>query len=91
MEYLIGIIVALVGGIFYYANKSDKALADKCIAETKGRDRELAERQAEVEQAIKDLDDGIQKMNEERKAQANKYESKTLKERADEARNRYKK
>lgn len=91
MEYLIGIIVALVGGLFYFVNKSSEAVAENKISETKGRDRELAEQQAEIEQALKDLEDGIVKMNQKREKEKAVYRNRTLKERADEARNRYKK
>lgn len=91
MEYLVGIIVALLGGLFYFKNKADQAGANERIAEIKGRDRELAERQADVEQAIKDLDDGIRKMNEKKKSEDKNYKNMTLKERAEAAKNRYKK
>jgi len=91
MEYLISIIVALLGGLFYFKNKADQVSANERIAETKGRDRELAERQADIEQAIKDLDDGIRKMNEEREAERQREKNMTLKERAEAAKNRYKK
>ena len=91
MEYLIALIVALFGGIFYFKTKADKAETKSKISENKGRDRELAEQQAFIEQAILDLDKGIEKMNKERHTEKNEYVSKTLKERAEEAKNRYKK
>lgn len=91
MEYLIGIIVALFAGVLYFKGKADKAAAGSRIIQTKSRDRELAERQTEVEQAIKDLDDGIRKMNEQKAKEEKSHKNMTLKERADAARNRYKK
>lgn len=91
MEYLIGIIVALLGGVFFYRNKAKNNRVDAILAETKGTDRELAEQESLVIQAIKDIDDGIRKEKEKRKAQADKRKNMTLKERADEAKKRYNK
>lgn len=88
MDYLIGIILALVGGLLYFKGKADKAAAGSKIANTKGRDQELSERQEEIEKAIQELDAGIKKMKENKEKQ-HKYRS--LKERAEEAKNRYKK
>lgn len=91
MEYLIGIIVALIGGVFYFKGKADKADAGSRISLTKGRDIELADQQSIVEQAILDLEEGIKALDEKRKHQKKVHKTKTLKERAEEANDRYKK
>ncbi len=89
MEYLIGIIVALLGGLLFYKKKADKNAVDSKLAETKGRDAELQVSQEEVAEAIKELDKGIKQMAKE-KAKADKdRKNMTLKERADEARKRF--
>ena len=41
MEYLIGLIVLLFGGLFFYKKKADDASTEAKLAETKGRDKEL--------------------------------------------------
>lgn len=83
MEYIIGLILALVGGLLFYKRKSEKAEIDSKLSETKGKDSILKENQADVEKAISDLDAGIEKMKAEREAQRIKDENMTLKERAD--------
>ena len=91
MEYLIGIIVALIGGLLFYRDKAKTSQTNEKIANTKGRDRELAEQESLVIQAIKDLDDGIRRETEKRKKEAEKRKNMTLKERADAAKKRYNK
>lgn len=85
MEYLLGIIGLLIGGLFYFKSKSDKASSDAKIAETKGKDQQLEATQEEVEAAIAELDKGIKKVQEQREAEARKAaeDNMSLKERAD--------
>lgn len=82
---LIGIIVALFAGLFFYKNKADKAKVDAKLSETKGRDAALKESQEEIESAIETLDKGIDKMKAEQEAEARKRaeDNLSLKERAD--------
>lgn len=91
MEYLVGLVIALVCGVFFYKNKADSAEVETNLAETKGRDRELAEQEALIQQAIKDLDDGILTIKKDKLEKDKSRKHLTLKERADEAKNRYKK
>lgn len=83
MEYIIGLVLALLGGLLFYKNKSDKASTDAKLGETRGRDKELAINQKDIQNAIDGLDAGIEKMKAEREAQRLADENLSLKERAD--------
>jgi hypothetical protein len=72
VEYVIGVIVALIGGLLFYRNKAKEAEVDSKLAETKGRDRELKVVHNEINQAIKDIDRGIDKIKQEQKNKNNK-------------------
>jgi len=84
MEYIVGLLIAAVGAAFYYKNKSDKAGVNAILAETRGKDSELAKDQKEVEDSIKDLDDGINKLKKERVEKRKEREGLTRAQRADE-------
>lgn len=81
MEYIIGVIVALIAGLLFYRNKAKEAQVDSKLAETKGRDRELKLVHNDIKNAIEDIDKGIKKIKEERKTKNNKQL--TLEERAE--------
>lgn len=75
MEYIIMLILGLLGFGAYNYKKRKEAEVDAILNETKGRDKELKEQQDLVNQAIKDIDKGIIDMNKKReemkKAEAN--------------------
>ncbi len=79
MEYIVGLIIALAGGLLYYKSRADKASSDAALAETRGRDRELADQQREVERSISEMDAAIADIREERKK---RREAQTDEERA---------
>lgn len=83
MEYIIGLLVALLGGLFYYKRKYDDAAVEGRLAKRKGQDKVLAEEQKDVEDAIKIIDEAVEKLREKRKADREKDRNLTLKERAD--------
>lgn len=90
MEYIIGIIVALIGGVFYFKNKADSATVDSKLAKTKGRDIELENHRKIVAEAIKEIDENIEKAKAQRKQEKNNLKNMSLKERAEAAKKRYK-
>lgn len=81
MEILIGIIVALLGGLFHFKNKADKAAVKAKLAKTEGRDEELKLEKGEIEGLIAEIDKNIEKMNKEREEKKNKEDNLTLAER----------
>lgn len=85
MELVIGLIVALFGGLVFFKKKADKAAVDSKLAETRGRDAALREQQEELEAAIRTLDEGIATMKKKREAETRKreFDNLSLKERAD--------
>ena len=91
MEYLLGIIAALLGGIFYYRNKAKKSEIEAMLKETKVKDEALKQEEKLIEDAIAALDAGIQAIKKEKEEAAEKRKNMTLKERKEEAKNRYKK
>ena len=82
MEYLVGIIVALAGGVFVLWRKLQGAKVEKTLAETKGADAILKQNQEAVDKLIDNLDKGIEKMNEDRKKEKEDQKNLSLSERA---------
>lgn len=91
MEYLVGTLVALLGGLLFYRNKAKNSDVEAKLANTKGQDQVLKIREEEIEEAIKSIDEGISKMKADKLAEKQRRDNLTLKERAEEAKNRYKK
>lgn len=83
MEIIIGIIMALVGGLFFYKKKADKAAVDGKLAKTKGQDQELELKQEDLERMIAEIDDNIKALEVKKKADKNKRKNMTLAERRD--------
>lgn len=85
MEYLIGLLIAAIGGLLFFKNKADKATADAKLAEVKGRDKELQITQKELQDFINQVDTNIAKMKaqQEQEARKRKENNMSLKERAD--------
>ena len=84
MEYIIGLLVALIGAVFFFKNKADKAKLDALLSETRGRDKELQEQQKDVENAIDEIDAGIKKLKQDRKKERDARAKKSREERAEE-------
>ena len=91
MEYLIGLIAALIGGIFFYKKKADKNAIDAKLAETKGKDSALIDEAKEVRLAIEEIDKNLKKIKEEREVERKKRKYMTLKERAELAKKKFQK
>ena len=81
MEIIAGIIVALLGGLFFFKKKADKAAVDSKLAETRGRDQELEISENELEAAIAEIDENLTKIKEERDKRRNEDRNMTLAER----------
>lgn len=59
-EYVAGLILVLVGGLYYFKSQSDKNKRDAVLGETKGRDKELSAQQDKIRDeinAVKEQDD----------------------------------
>ena len=82
MEYLLGIIAVLGGGVFYLWRQLQQSKADASLAETKGKDSILERDQKEIDEQIEKLDEGIKKMNEDRKKRQEEEKNLSLAERA---------
>jgi len=78
MEYLIGLLVAALGGIFYYKKKAGDAVVEAKLAEAKGRDAELKQQAKEVTAAIKEIDESLAKIKAKREAEKKKNDNLTL-------------
>lgn len=81
MEYIIGIIVALLGGVFYFKKKADNKAVEAKLAHTKGRDKELSDAAADLKKQIAELDAGIERARKEREARKERDKNMTLAER----------
>ena len=63
MEYLVGTIVALLGGLLFYRNKAKDSDVEARLANTKGQDQVLKIREEEIEKAIMIANLGFNPMN----------------------------
>lgn len=81
MEYLIGLLVALLGGVFYFKTKADNAAIESKLAHTKGRDKELEMTENELKAAIEEIDKNVDKIVKERAEAKVKNDNMTLAER----------
>lgn len=77
MEYIIGVILALLGGLFFYKKKADKAAVDSKLAEAKGKDSILEGEQFDLKEEIKKIDERLELIRKEREA-SNKENTKNL-------------
>lgn len=83
MEYIITLILGLLGFGIYNYKKRKSAEVDALLNETKGRDAELEIQQEDIDEAIKDLDKGIIEMRRKRKEKRDAAGNLTDEERAD--------
>lgn len=91
MEYIIGILVALLGGVIYFKKKASDAAVDAKLARTKGKDEELEVTAEELARQIVEIDKNIEKARKERKERTKAERRMTLKERRDRIRKGIKK
>lgn len=92
LKWAFGIIVALLGAVFFLNKKREEAEIEKKLIETKVKDQALAEQQVLVDQAIQTLDDGIAEMQRKKELEDRKRaeDKLSLKERADRLRQQQK-
>jgi len=80
MEMLIGLLIAALGGLFYFKNRADKAEINSKLAETKGKDSELKKEELRLKDAIAEIDNNIAKAKEDRDKILAARKNKTLQE-----------
>lgn len=78
MEYLIGLIVILLGGIFHFKGKADEKAIDAKLASAKGKDSVLAEEEFDLKKAIAEIDANIEKAKKEREEAKSKERTENL-------------
>lgn len=81
MEILIGIIVALLGGVFYFKNKADEKSVESKLAAIKGQDKELEITEEELKAQIAEMDNNIKRIRKERKESKKNIKDLSLAER----------
>lgn len=84
MEYFIGLFVLVFGGMIYFKNKADKARRDAILGKARGKDKVLKAQHKEVDQAKRDLEEGIERIKEDRKKERDRRTNMTDNERAEE-------
>lgn len=89
MEYLIGIIVLLVGGFIYQKSKTKEAQVEALIANTKGQDKQLEIKENEVKQEINVIDSRLEEIKKVREQQLKMVDQMTAIERAAEANKKF--
>lgn len=77
MEALIGLIIAVVGGFLYTKFNVSQAQVDATMATTKAKDDQLQASQSSVEQAISDIDTGINKIKQAQPAKDSAVQNET--------------
>jgi Tfp pilus assembly protein PilN len=91
MEYLIGIIVLLVGGFIYQKSKTKEAQTEALIADTKGQDKQLVIKENEIKQEISAVDARLEEIKKIREQQVRIQDEMSLADRAKAARNKFQK
>ena len=83
MEYIVGLLLAALGGVFYFKGKADKAAVDAKLANLKGRDTELKKKEEELNEMINIVDEGLKLVEEKKEEAKKKRKHMSLKERRD--------
>lgn len=91
MEFIVGILVALLGAVFYFKKKAGDASVEAKLARTRGQDKELELTAEELKRQIDEIDDGIEQARKEREERRLAEKRMTLKERRDRIRKGIKK
>jgi Tfp pilus assembly protein PilN len=91
MEYLIGIIVLLVGGFIYQKSKTKEAQIEALIADTKGQDKQLVIKENEIKREINVVDARLEEIKKIREQQVRIQDEMSLADRAKAARNKFQK
>jgi len=86
MEYLVGLLIAALGGVFYFKNKADNKAVEVKLAESKGKDEVLAQEQFDLEAAIQEIDNNIAKVKKEKEDAKKKNDNLSLAEIRDQIR-----
>jgi small-conductance mechanosensitive channel len=84
MQYIIGIIVALVGVIVYQMNKRKSAEVDAILANTKGQDKQLEVKETEIKEEISVIDARLEEIKKARAEQLKIQDQMDLAQRAEE-------
>jgi len=72
MDILIALLIAALGGVFYFKKKADESAIDAKLGKTKGQDLELKKEQMTLKEAIKQIDENIKKLRESKTSQKDK-------------------
>lgn len=92
MEILVGVIVALIGLLFYKNGELKKAKVASILGNVKGQDKQLVKDQELIMSAVNEIDERIKAITAQKEAEVKerqRQESLTLKQRAEEARKKF--
>jgi hypothetical protein len=92
MEYVVGLVVLVLGGLLYSSNRKNQRLAvDNKLSEVKGKDSVLSKESLKVKNEIDKIDHRLEELKLEREAELERerLDSMSLAERAKEARKRF--
>lgn len=89
MEYIVMVILALVGFGAYQLKKRNEAEVDAKLANTKGQDKQLEKDQINVQKEIKTIDAQIDALNKQRAEEAANRKNMSLAERAKAAKDKF--
>jgi hypothetical protein len=83
MEYLVGIIIVLIGLYLYQSSKRKDAEASALIADTKGQDKQLELKSNEIKEEINSIDQRLDEIKKQRELQLKVADKMTMEERAE--------
>jgi hypothetical protein len=89
MEYIIAVIGALIGGVFFFKGKAEKNAAKAMMAETKAKDAELEKKGKVYDEMIGIVDDTIKQAALKKEEDKKKRKYMTLAERRAESNKRF--
>jgi len=80
MEYIVGIIAALLGAVFHFRNQAKKSAVEAKLAEARGKDKILKQQAEELKAMIGEIDAGLEKAKEAREVKKKVKKNRSLSE-----------
>jgi hypothetical protein len=65
MDYVVGLLIAALGAIFYFKSKADRAKIDAIVGRTEGREDILKQKQDAYKKQVEEINKNIEKAKDE--------------------------
>lgn len=89
MQYLIGIVLSLIGLYLYQSSKRKDAEANSLIANTKGQDSQLEKQEIDIKNQISEIDERLKAIKKQREEAIKLQDQMTMLEKAEAANKKF--